>query len=225
MSVVLGGAAVATTPIGGWGAPLHTPPVVSNVAGSTTANAGGVSTVSWAYSQADGDPQAFYRVQAQNSGATVTYHDTGWLAGATTSYGFDIDDAGVPTNSATILWSVSVQSTVGPSYTDTATGTATYSWGNPQCTVATVEGLAVTGSQVTVGQVEDLTVVWSLSDGSNTQTAYRIQLRLAEATFLLVDSGWVTSTGTTYDLPFVLTNGSSYNLLVQLKNNYGVRSS
>ncbi len=217
------GAAVIGAPVIGGAGTVNSPPSVTSVAATTTANTGARSTVSWLYSQPQGRPQASYRVRAQDSGGSTTYFDSGWLNGADTAYTFDIDEAGVPTNGSTIRWVVGARDTFGGVSSD-ATGNATYSWGNPQCTISTIEGVAPVSARVTVTTANDVTVGWSFADGSNTQSAYRLILRQAATDFVLFDSGWVASTATSADIPYILTNGSSYEVLVELKNNYGVRS-
>lgn len=214
------------------GRPLHDAPTVSSISGSTTASPTSTSTVSWTYAQGQSDPQNQYRVRGQDSGGSTTYYDSGWLSGTNTSHAVEMDTEGIPTNSTAIKWVIDVRAdeylTANADRHETsANNNQSYAWGNPQCTINTIEGQEPTGDAVTIKTATGITVAWGFSDGGNSQSAYRVQLRTAADDVVLNDSGWVTSLPqpTTYDIPFTFSASTQYEVVVQLKNNYGVRSS
>ncbi len=214
---------IGTTALGGESGLTKDPPVVTSVAATTSANTSANSTVSWAYSQPQGRAQAQYRVRAQNTAATTTWHDSGWLAGADTSYTIDIDEAGIPV-AATNRWVVHTMDEAG-TISPLATANATYAWGNPQAAMATVEGVTVpSDARMTITQATDVTLAWTFSDGGNTQSAYRVRVLDKGTTIQLHDSGWTAGAGTSYDIPFTFDHGMTYEFRLQLKNNFGVRS-
>lgn len=216
--------AIGATAIGGETGTTNDPPVVTSVAATTTANTGSNTTVSWAYSQPQGRSQAFYRVQAKDSTGATTHHDSGWLTGPETAYTVALDPAGVPANT-TLKWVVSAKDGLG-SISSEASANVAYSWGNPQVSMSTVEGVTVpTDGRMTVGQAANVTLAWTFSDGGNTQSAYRVRVLDAGTDIELFSSGWVAGAGTTYDIPFTFTHGMTYELRLQVKNNYGMRSS
>ena len=219
----LGVPTLGTTALGGETGVLRDPPVVSGVAATTTANTSANSTVSWSYTQPQGRPQSYYRVQAKNSAGNATHYDSGWLLGTDTTYVLDIDDEGIPV-AATNKWVVSVKDSVG-SFSSEASANVTYAWGNPQAAMTTLEGVTVpSDAQMTITQAQNVTLAWSFSDGGNTQSFYRVRVLDKDTTIELHDSGWTAGSGTSYDIPFTFSNGVEYDIRLQLKNNYGVRS-
>jgi hypothetical protein len=152
------------------------------------------------------------------------------VAGAAGSRVVALDAEGVPTTTTTaIKWVVDARSDDWGDADDTryevqGSANTSYVWGNPLCTVNTIEGAAVSGGEVSISTATDVTVAWGFSDGGNSQSAYRVQCRQAADDIVITDSGWVASAATTFDLPMIMTHGSRYEIVVQLKNNYGVRS-
>ena len=220
----LGMAAIGTTAIGGESGLVYDPPVVSSVAATTTQHAAANSTVSWAYTQAQGRSQGSYRVLAQNSGGSTTYYDSGWLSGAEQSLTFDIDEQEIPV-AATIKWVVQARDSLGVT-SPQASANVTYAWGDPQAAITTVEGVAIPAdARMTISQAANVTLAWSFSDSGKTQAFYRVRVLDKGTAIELHDSGWTAGAGTTYDIPFTFTHGMTYEFRLQLKNNYGVRSS
>jgi hypothetical protein len=216
--------AIGTTALGGETGITHDPPVVASVAASTAADLSANSTVTWAYTQPQGRPQDQYRVQGKNSAGSTTYYDSGWLSGAVTAHTVSLDDEGIPV-AAVNKWVVSAIDTVG-SISSEVSANVTYAWGNPQVTMSTVEGVTVpVDGRMTITQAANVTLAWSFSDGGNTQSAYRVRVLDSGTDIELHTSGWVSGAGTTYDIPFTFTHGMTYELRLQVKNNYGVRSS
>ena len=216
--------AIGTTALGGETGITHDPPVVSTVAATTAADLSANSTVTWAYTQPQGRPQSQYRVQAQNSAGSTTHYDSGWLSGAVTAHTVSLDDEAIPV-AATNKWVVSTIDTVGSISSEVSANVA-YAWGNPQVTMSTVEGVTVPAdARMTITQAANVTLAWSFSDGGNTQSAYRVRVLDSGTDIELHTSGWVSGAGTTYDIPFTFTHGMTYELRLQVKNNYGVRSS
>tara|TARA_R100000458_G_C8276957_1_gene252358 strand:+ start:395 stop:823 length:429 start_codon:yes stop_codon:yes gene_type:complete len=142
-----------------------------------------------------------------------------------------MDTEGIPTTTTTaIKWVIDVRAdeyltASADRHETSANANTSYAWGNPQCTVNTIESIAPVGDAVTITTATDITVAWGFSDGGNSQSAYRVQLRTAADDVVLSDSGWVSSSATTYDIPFTFSASTQYEVVVQLKNNYGVRSS
>jgi|TARA_Y100000310_G_scaffold23587_1_gene22652 hypothetical protein len=226
-STCLGRAAVGTTGVAG--RPLHDTPALASIAGTTSANTSANSTVSWTYTQAQGDAQSWYRVRGQNTGGSATYYDTGWLTGTASSVVVDMDEEHVPATT-TIRWVVDVRGdewvdAATPRFETQSTGDTVYAWGAPACVISTVEGIAVTSASVALGAATDVTLVWTFTDSGKTQSAFRARIREPATDIELWTSGWVASAATTYDLPFTFTDGLSYEITLQLKNNYGMRSS
>lgn len=226
----LGGSALGVTGIAG--RPLHDSPSVSSISGTGGADTSANSVVSWTYAQSQNDTQAQYRVRALDSGRSTTYYDSGWLTGTGTTHSVGMDAEGIPTTTTTAInWQVDVRSDdylseqATSRYEGSSNNDTSYAWGDPQCTIDTIEGVAPIGDAITIEQATNITVGWSLSDGVNTQYSYRVKVEDAASGIVRTDSGWVPSTDTTYDVPFTFSDGSRYNIVVQLKNNYGVRSS
>ncbi len=226
----LGGSALGVTGIAG--RPVHDSPATSSVSGTTTADTSANSVVSWTYSQAQGDAQAQYRVYGLNAGRSTTYYDSGWLTGAGTTHSVGMDTEGIPTTSTTVInWQVDVRSDdylseqATSRYEGSSNADTSYVWGDPQCAIVTIEGVAPSGSAITIEQATDITVGWTFTDGANTQHSYRVQVRDSSSGIVRTDSGWVVSTVTTYNIPFTFSDGSRYDIVTQLKNNFGVRSS
>jgi len=216
--------AIGTTALGGETGTTHDPPVVASVAATTAADLSANSTVSWAYTQPQGRPQGQYRVQGKNSAGSVTYYDSGWLSGAVVAHTVSLDDEGIPV-AATIKWVVAAIDTVG-SISSEVSANVTYAWGDPQATMTLVEGVTVpVDGRMTITQAANVTLTWSFSDGGNTQSAYRVRVLDSGTDIELHTSGWVSGAGTSYDIPFTFTHGMTYELRLQVKNNYGVRSS
>ena len=214
---------IGTTALGGESGLTKDPPVITGVAATTSANTSANSTVTWSYSQPQGRAHAEHRGRAQNTGGTTTYHDSGGLAGAGTSYTVDIDDAGIPV-AATNKWVVHTRDEAG-TISPAASANATYAWGNPQAAMATVEGVTVPAdARMTITQATNITLTWTFSDGGNTQSFYRVRVLDQGTAIQLHDSGWTAGAGTTYEIPFTFDHGMTYEFRLQLKNNYGVRS-
>ena len=208
------------------GSPLPDQPVPTITAPAVTVDSGGPDlTVSWTYSQPQGWTQHAYRIRFMNDAGTVTYFDSGWILGTAVSGIVDLDGEAVPHQSSDVTVRVAVRSASYttaevPSWYQIETSRAlTVDWGNPF--VAVDE--PVDNETVTVPT--GLTVSWTFSDdGGKTQSAYRVRVRKTVSEEVVFSTGWVASTDETVDLPFVFSDGLSYDILVQSKNNHGVRS-
>lgn len=79
-----------------------------------------------------------------------------------------------------------------------------------------------TPTNAQVLNLDAMTVTWTAAE----QTAYRIKLETNPATTTVYDSGWVSDAAATftYDVPVTLTNGGSYTVTVQTRNNEGLAS-
>ena len=229
-SAKLGGSALGVTGIAG--RPVHDSPATSSVSGTVTADTSANSVVSWTYAQAQGDTQAQYRVRGLDSGRSTTYYDSGWLTGTGTTHSVGMDSEGIPTTTTTTInWQVDVRSDdylseqATSRYEGSSNAGTAYAWGDPQCTIDTLEGVAPITGAITIEQAIDVTVAWTLADGANTQHSYRVKVRDSASGIVRTDSGWVVSDAGSYNIPFTFSDGSRYDVVVQLKNNYGVRSS
>lgn len=215
---------LGTEPVGS--SILHDPPTVATTAPTGTITAGGPTvTAQWTFSQPQGDDQEWYRVRFTNDAGTTEYYDSGWLSGTDTSLVVDLVAEGVPTDSTDVT-----VHTYGRGPEAIGTGTvaryeATDSepfaieWGVPHCTV----------TSPTAGQIittTSITPAWTFSDdrGGKTQSAFRVQLLEADSGIELHDSGWTVSGATSYAVPLLLRDLSSYELQIQLRNNHGVES-
>jgi hypothetical protein len=173
-------------------------------------------SVSWTYDQAQSLAQSNYRVQLTDDAGTTEYYDSGTLAGATATMDIDLVAEGVPTDTTDLKVTVTVTAASSGS-TGTDTNEFDVLWGVVTCTVV----------DPTAGEVWTATRVtaeWSFaSSRSKTQDAYRVRLLLGGN--VLHDSGWVSdAVATTYEVPFDLGDGSTYQVGVQLRNSEGVES-
>ena len=206
---------------------LHDPPTVDVTAPSGVVTSGGpVLTVQWSYSQPQGDPQEWYRVLAQNDARTVTYYDSGWIKSTAQQLAVDVDAENIPADTTDLTWVVQVR---GPEQIGTG-DVARYQaedaspidlqWGVPHCTI-----LQPTDQEV-VTTPGSITVSWSFSDdrAGKTQGWYRVYIRYRDSQQTVYDTGWVASADTSVTLPVELLDGSAYDVVVQLKNNEGIRS-
>lgn len=207
---------------------LHDKPTVAVSAPAGTVSTGGPSlTASWLYSQAQGHPQSKYRVLFTDSADTVTYYDSGWLYGTDATHTVNFDDEQIPADTTDIACKVQVQgqATVGvgvledPNAEDVSP--FAIEWGVPHCTVLSpVDGQIITDPN-------GVTVQWSFSDdrAGKTQGQYRVMLRLPSSGTVLYDTGWVVdAAATSHVVDYYLADKASYDIVVQLKNNEGIRS-
>lgn len=211
----LGVGALGTQPVGS--GILHDPAVVTVTTIGTITTGGPDITIDWSFSQPQNDPQTHYRVEILNDALDTTYYDSGWLTGADLSHSVDVDAEGVPHESSDVTARVSVRAERGEV---TDQDPFIIDFGVPHCTITAPADESV---QETLGGVS---VSWTFTDddGANTQGWYRVRLLLDESSLVIHDSGWVASAATTYNIPSVLNDGSSYRVEVQLKNNHGIRS-
>lgn len=94
------------------------------------------------------------------------------------------------------------------------------SWGTPHCTItAPLDGAVFT-------ELTGLEVEWQFSDddGGNSQAQWRVRLLTEAGLQVEHDTGWVSGSETSYEIPVVLRDGSEYRVEVQLKNNHGIRT-
>lgn len=192
---------------------IHDLPVVTLVGPIGTVTTGPTVTVSWNYSQAQGDAQGSYRVVFTNDSGSVVYFDAGWIGGAATSVAYDFTASGIPANSTDLAVTVSVRSVLGAPYEGT-TGIQQFdsALGGPSVTITAPLNGSVVNSTST-------TVTWTYSDtGAHAQIAYRVRLSYTASMVLLYDSGWTSSAGTSFLLPYPLSDGSQYTTRVDVRN-------
>lgn len=109
----------------------YTPPNVAPNAPTLTGPAANVNTrtptVTWTYSDPDGNPQGSYRIEIVNSSYTAVIWGSGWLTGTATSYTIP---AGVITADGTYYARVQVQDSNGAVNQANGTGGGDASFGN-----------------------------------------------------------------------------------------------
>ena len=221
--IAIGASALGVWPLAG--GILHDPPTVAVSAPSGTVSTGGpVLPVVWAYSQAQGDPQEWFRVVVCSDDGETVYFDSGWLEGDDGSFDVDVDAEGVPHDSDDVTWRVFVRGPVRigdgekARYQAEDSSPVTMAWGDPQCTIVEpADGDLITSPS-------GLTVKWSFDDDGKTQSAYRVRLLYAESGAVAFSTGWVQSSDTELELDFLLRDATVYRVEVQLKNNHGIRS-
>lgn len=198
---------------------VHDLPTVTLTAPTGTVSTGGpVLEVTWTYSQEQGDTQARFRVELLNDAGTVTFYDSGFQSGADVQHDIDLVAEGVPTDTADISVRVTVESDQGPLWTArTPLSAFAVEWGVVTATITAPADLQL----ITTSQV---TVAWTFaSTRSKTQAHYRVRLLSPDSGAVHHDSGWVADTvATSYLIPFLLTDDSSYKIGLQLRNNEGV---
>lgn len=206
---------------------LHDSPVVTLTAPVGTLTTGGPTVdVTWTFSQPQGDVQEWWKVTFTDDAGTTVYYDSGWQQGAVESHVVDLDAEEVPVDSTDVTCHVYVR---GPEaigtgtvarYEDNNESAIVLEWGVPHCTIT-----SPTNGQI-ITLATNLPVSWTFSDdrGGKTQGWYRVQLRYADSDLVVYDTGWVAGTDLNTTLPYLLTDGTSYEVVVQLKNNEGVRS-
>lgn len=204
------------------GTVTHDRPTVTLVAPTGTVTTGGPTLdIEWTYDH-DVDAQGQFRVEITDDAGTTTHYDSGWISGANDEYFPNILAESLtnlfPPDTEDISVRVSVRSTEGPAWWAT-TGLQAFiiQWG-----IVTVQiDEPPDGSILTEGTV---TVEWTFaSTRSKTQAGFRVEL-FSEAGASLYDTGFIAGTGSSYEIPFALQDGSTYTVQVTLVNSEGVRS-
>jgi hypothetical protein len=163
--------------------------------------------------------QATYRVQITNAAGTVTYADSGVLSGTNTSWTYVnwAETQPSDTTGNALRATVTVTSADGSSFTATHTVGFDVQWGVVTCTITSPADGAILREPT-------VTVTWSFaSTRGKTQGRFRVRLRRNDG-LVIYDSGWVSGTNTSWALPVLLQDHSTYLLGVQLKNTEGVPS-
>lgn len=214
-NLALGEGVFGVTALAGW--QVYELPTVTIATIGTVTTGGPTYQVSWTYNQPQSHPQGQYRVRVYLTAGDVLQYDSGTLTGADLNHTVDIVAEGISLSSA-LYMKVDLTPGGGTGYGSPGTDTenAQFNWGDPQLTITAPIGI-VTSTPVTAS--------WSLVDAGKTQSAYRVRLEQQSSGVELYDSGWVTSTDTSYEIPFQLQDGSHYSLFAQVKNNHGVLSS
>lgn len=189
-------------------------PSVTVTAPSGTVSTGGPElTVEWDY---DGGlyAQASWLVEIL-SGSAVLY-TSGVRSGTDTSHTVDVDAHGLPHDGDSLTARVTVTRVGAAHQSHTASDDETFSleWGDPVLAITSPADGASTGDVTP-------TVTWTFSE---TQSAYRVQVRFHGSDGVLFDSGWTTGSDLSYELPYSLQNLSAYDITVQGKNDHGMRS-
>jgi hypothetical protein len=196
----------------------NTPTVTVTSQGSTVTTGGPDLTVTWTYSQADGKAQERYRVIVDNGSSTV-YYDSGYIISAATSHTFDAVVEGVPTDTTSSALRVTVQA-IAQDVAQYGSDDQTFDiqWGVVTGTITAPADLAVLSTTST-------TVTWTFADSrSKTQSGYQVRLLGAASGIELFTSGLVTSTDTSYAVPYTLSDSSSYTVELILYNSESVPS-
>lgn len=205
--------------------PLHDPPSVTVTPLGTVSTGGPELTVNWSYSQPQGDAQEWWRVLVYEEGGD-DFYDTGWRAGSDSSHVMDVDELGIPHDFEGLAIDVYVRGpeTIGVGelerYEAADQEVFDIEWGVPHCTITSPANEAVHT------ETDGLTVAWAFTDdrAGKTQSAWRAILRLAASDLVEWDTGWVSGAESSFEFPVGLRDGSAYEILVQLKNNHGIRS-
>lgn len=196
----------------------NTPTVTVTSQGSTVTTGGPDLTVTWTYSQADGKAQERYRVIVDNGSSTV-YYDSGYIISAATSHTFDAVVEGVPVDTTGSALRVTVQA-IAQDVAQYGSDDQTFDiqWGVVTGTITAPADLAVLSTTST-------TVTWTFADSrSKTQSGYQVRLLGAASGIELFTSGLVTSTDTSYSVPYTLSDSSSYDVELILYNSESVPS-
>jgi hypothetical protein len=211
----LGVGALGTQPVGS--GILHDFPSVTVTPLGTVSSGGPTLTVDWSYSQPQGDPQDQYRVQILSDDLLTVHYDSGWLTGEVESHVLDVDAQGVPHDSSDVTVKVEVTAVRGPAED---IDPFIIQWGTPHCTISAPADESIWSD------IEGVDVSWAFSDddGGNTQSHYRVRLKVTGSGLVVHNTGWVASTATSYRIPFNLNPGTEYTVEVQLKNNHGIRT-
>lgn len=215
------------------GGTLHDTPTVA-VAAITTVTSN-PHTVSWTYTQAQGDSQEYYRVRYTNDAGSTVHDDTGWVAGAGTTHATDlaaIAGGALDLHGNTDL---TVEVTVrGPAaigigdadYYTSAPDTEdinTLNLGEPTLTPGDVSFGATnkgTKSSYVMNSLSTVTLNWTYAHGGTgeAQQAYRVKLLEFETDVELFDTGWVTSAATSYVLNYAFLDDFKYTISMQARN-------
>ena len=196
----------------------NTPTVNVTSQGSTVTTGGPDLTVTWTYSQADGKVQERYRVIVDNGSSTV-YYDSGYIISAATSHTFDAVAEGVPADTTSSALRVTVQA-IAQDVAQYGSDDQAFDiqWGGVTGTITAPADLAVLSTTST-------TVTWSFgSTRSKTQSGYQVRLLGAASGIELFTSGLVTGAGTSYAVPYTLSDSSSYTVELILYNTESVPS-
>ena len=176
--------------------------------------------LAWLFSDPDtNDTQSAWALSRQIGAGTVQYlraSDSTWQAteqknvGATTSrtlaagWGLDAD---APHSYAVKVWdSADLASQYSQAFVVVPSVKV-----NPTITAPTAGGVIST---------DQVTATWTVAQ----QTAYRVTLAMNPGGFVVHDSGWRTSTDTSYTVPTRLGDGSGWTLTVQTRNSEGLAS-
>jgi hypothetical protein len=178
-----------------------TPGIVSpsgDVTGDTT------PTLTWTYSDPDGDAQTVAEVELRkvSDDSVVTGYGPKELTQSTQTH--DVTETLIDSPATEYKWRVRVKGLAGPGFSDWS------SWAT--FTVATAP--TVTVSSPTQDQVLGApahAIQWSLSGGSGTQQDYRVKVLAADQATVVHDTGVVAGTATSYALASgILKNGNTY---------------
>lgn len=214
--IELGGGPIAVTPLA---APefLTDPEVVVEDPG--VLNTGGpVVRFDWDFVQAEGLPQAFYRLRLVDTATDKVVYSTGIRDGSRAYWELDWDAEELDTQTSDLAVRVDAfVEHLGVLYPAHQVLPIEVDFGDPQCTILEPGEIV----QVTDG----VDVKWLFEDeGGRTQSAFRVRLIVVASGVVLHDSGWVQSEESTYHVPALLSHGVRYAVEVQLKNNHGMRS-
>ena len=215
------------------GGTLHDTPTVV-VAAITTATSNPL-TVSWTYTQAQGDSQEYYRVRYTNDAGSTEYDNTGWIAGAGTThatdlaaiYGEALDLHG--NTDLTVEVTVRGPQAIGIGDADYYTSAPdtedinTLNLGDPTRTPGDVLFGATnkgTASTYVMNSLAAMTLNWTYAHGGTgeAQQAYRVRLLEFETDVELFDTDWVTGTASSYVLNYAFLDDFKYKILVQARN-------
>lgn len=176
-------------------------------------DATGAVTFSWTFSDPNvGDTQAAYSFQVVDVSDSSLDVDTGWVVSTTSSRNVT---GGTLANGKSYQWRVRTRDA----------GALEGPW-SAYSTFSTSAGGAVT---VTVPSVDnppgvitdDYTVEWSVT--GTVQAAYRVVVTRVDTGATLVNTGWVTSTATSYGVAGMLS-AVEYNVAVTVRNGSAVES-
>lgn len=187
-----------------------TSPLQDEVVGSGGPNL----RLTWSWTQIQGDTQSEYRITVTKGSNTTT---TGWIQSPLHLGVIDvISNDTFPPDSPDMEVKLEAAS-LHRGYYDISTVLIDFAYGQPSVRWVVPDPLQILWSS------DHITAQWEYFDSkAKAQQSYRV--RLMRSGTVLHDSGWIQGAGTQYPVPFLLQDGSRYQLGVRVSNTNGVES-
>lgn len=217
----VGSHAVATKEVAGraqYGTPVVT--ITSPTSEQVLTTGGPNLTVTWSYSQPESQPQKSYQVFVSDDAGVVSYQ-TGWIDSTNQSHVLNLRDAGIIDDSGSgdstdVSVEVWVRAEGVGAIGESGLRPFQLEWGVITITIDDPVDMAVVTTS-------SLNFDWTFSSTrSKTQQSWRAQLRSTSTGVLLEDSGWTAGTDVTYTFAYSLSDGSSYDIDLSVRNSEGV---